>query len=428
MASVRKRSNKWYARFKNERGAPVERATNAYDKKSAIKIARQFETDAALRRAGVIDSRTETAHTHAQRPIEKHLADFRRKMEAADRSTDHIRRTCRFIREVCDHSQCETIGDLTLDAVNDYASELHASDLSARSVQARLTAIKAFTKWLHERGRLLADPLISVRKPNPRLDRRLERRMLLPTEWPWLVASLELGREHHGMPAAERHLLYDVAIQTGLRSAEIRSLTRGSLEFHGQRPTIVLRAIHAKNKKRAIQDISADLGSRLRDHITAKTPTATMFNLPSAFKMAEMLRADLADARQVWVRAAPDPDVRAQRENADFLLATNDAKQTIDFHALRHTCGAWLALARTPLNVVQQVMRHASITLTIDTYGHLEPGATTAAIASLDTIRTPAVPLATGTDNSVVPTICPSPRATDRYSLHSPAIPREAKN
>ena len=46
----------------------------------------------------------------------------------------------------------------------------------------------------------------------------------------------------------------------------------------------------------------------------------------------------------------------------------------IDFHSLRHTCGAWLAMTGAYPKVVQQVMRHQSITLTMDTYGHLFPG------------------------------------------------------
>jgi len=38
------------------------------------------------------------------------------------------------------------------------------------------------------------------------------------------------------------------------------------------------------------------------------------------------------------------------------------------------TCGAWLVLAGVSLNVVQKVMRHSTIKLTVDTYGHTLPG------------------------------------------------------
>ena len=46
----------------------------------------------------------------------------------------------------------------------------------------------------------------------------------------------------------------------------------------------------------------------------------------------------------------------------------------LDFHSLRHTCGAWLAMTGARPKAVQAVMRHSTITLTMDTYGHLFPG------------------------------------------------------
>jgi integrase len=58
----------------------------------------------------------------------------------------------------------------------------------------------------------------------------------------------------------------------------------------------------------------------------------------------------------------------------DFLSPTNHEGETLDFHCLRHTCGAWLAMTGVHPKVVQTVMRHSAITLTMDSYGHLFPG------------------------------------------------------
>ena len=75
-----------------------------------------------------------------------------------------------------------------------------------------------------------------------------------------------------------------------------------------------------------------------------------------------MLRADLAAARAAWLKEAPDEAERARREKSDFLLPTNHGGEHLDFHSLRHTCGAWLALAGCHPKVVQTVMRHSTIT------------------------------------------------------------------
>ncbi len=129
-----------------------------------------------------------------------------------------------------------------------------------------------------------------------------------------------------------------------------------------------------------------------------------MFSLPAEYDMADMLRADLADARAAWLEQAKrDPDEYARRDESDFLSVANHDGELVDFHALRHTCGAWLAMASVHPKVVQTVMRHSTITLTMDTYGHLFPGQEADAVDQLrDVIGDgPTALQATGTDTAV---------------------------
>jgi len=106
--------------------------------------------------------------------------------------------------------------------------------------------------------------------------------------------------------------------------------------------------------------------------------------MPYNSDVARMLRADLADAREAWLDDANrDPKEYARRKQSDFLLETNQEGEVLDFHALRHTCGAWLAMTGAHPKVVQTVMRHSTITLTMDTYGHLFPGQEADAISRL---------------------------------------------
>jgi len=81
--------------------------------------------------------------------------------------------------------------------------------------------------------------------------------------------------------------------------------------------------------------------------------------------------------------ARKDQQERKRREESDFLLEANFEGEVLDFHALRHTCGAWLALTGAHPKTVQSVMRHSTITLTMDTYGHLFPGQEAEAVSKL---------------------------------------------
>jgi len=407
MASVfkrgkRRRNRYYYFSWHDHAGKRHTRCSRTTDKAAAERIAAKLEADAALRRERVIDPALEAISQQSQRAIDEHLADYEAKMRAADRSADHVARTARFIRAIAEAAGFVTIAGITADAVNTFATELREKR-SARTVEAHLTAIKGFTRWLTENDKLPRDPLASVKKPNPKSDRRRERRMLLPDEWQWVRSvTLAEGVERFGMTAAERALLYTTAIQTGLRSGELRSLTRGRLFLEGEQPYVTCRAGSTKNAKDARQYIQPELAEQLRAHVATKAPRAPVFALPHQTNVADMLRADLADARRAWLKATwQNPEEHARRQESDFLAPGNHEGETLDFHSLRHTCGAWLAIAGVHPKVVQVVMRHSSIVLTMDTYGHLFPGQEADAVARLgDMLATPPKAMqATGTDD-----------------------------
>jgi len=93
-----------------------------------------------------------------------------------------------------------------------------------------------------------------------------------------------------------------------------------------------------------------------------------------------------------------DTDAGAKRQKSDFLAVANHEGETLDFHALRHTCGSWLALQGVHPNVIKTVLRHSTITLTMDTYGHLLPDQHAEAVGGMASMMTSDAPLkATGT-------------------------------
>ena len=139
-------------------------------------------------------------------------------------------------------------------------------------------------------------------------------------------------------------------------------------------PYITCKSGSTKDRKDARQFIQPDLAADLQNHVATKAPKTLIFHMPHETNVARILRGDLATARGIWLKeAVDDPDEYARCEQSDFLSDTNGEGELIDFHSLRHTCGAWLAMTGAHPKVVQQVMRHKSITLTMDTYGHLFP-------------------------------------------------------
>ncbi|MFK8111339.1 MAG: tyrosine-type recombinase/integrase, partial [Rubripirellula sp.] len=133
----------------------------------------------------------------------------------------------------------------------------------------------------------------------------------------------------------------------------------------------------------AKQYIDAELTVRLTSHIRNRVKSAKLFPFTDQRNVATMLRSDLANARKEWIDAATTQTEIKRRQCDDFLAVENADAETLDFHALRHTCGAWLAIAGVHPKIIQTVMRHGTITLTMDRYGHLFPGQDAAAVNSI---------------------------------------------
>jgi integrase len=378
MASVFKRGGKanrggaWYAAWKGSDGKRKTKCTGTTDKSAAERIAAKFEAEAALRREGVIDAQLEGVADQARRSIESHLADYEAKLAATSKGGYHVHSTLKAIRDCCEAAGFRIAADIAADGVNHFAAKLRTMKQSARSIQFKIGAIKGFAKWLSATNKLPRNPLESVEKPNPDNDRRYERRMLLPAEWSYLRTHAK--GERFGISAAERVLLYATAIQTGLRSSELRSLTPGKLFLTGDKPYLVCKAGNTKNAKEARQYVRPDLAEALRKHVAGKRGSA-VFKMPDPSDVSAMFKADLVAARMAWIdEAKADRQEQVRRGKSDFLHDVNQDGEVLDFHSLRHTCGAWLAMAGAHPKAVQTTMRHSAITLTMDTYGHLFPG------------------------------------------------------
>ena len=71
-----------------------------------------------------------------------------------------------------------------------------------------------------------------------------------------------------------------------------------------------------------------------------------------------------------------------------FAPALARAGLKFRFHDLRHACASWMIQAGIPLPVVQKHLGHESITITVDTYGHLDRASGRAAAEAIGRLLT----------------------------------------
>jgi integrase len=308
---------------------------------------------------------------------------------------------------------------------------------AAQTCNFYLQAFRQFCRWMVRDGRASESPVAHLSGYNVRTDRRHDRRALTVEEIRTLLKATQQAPDRFGMTGPERALVYRLALETGLRAGEIRTLTRGSFRLEGTDPTVAVTAVATKNKRPAIIPLRAKLARSLHDHLATKTPTAVAFVLPE--KTAKMLRADLADARAKWLKGAKTQQERKQREETTFLAYRDDADRVADSHCLRHSFLTALAKAGVHPKTMQTMARHSDVKLTLGVYSHTLREDERSALDRLPNFDPPAgsEQRATGTDDATAPAqsgdtdlaLCLARDGSDRcQSMHRNAGPEGASD
>ena len=266
-------------------------------------------------------------------------------------------------------------------------------------------AVKGFSRWLWRDGRAREHALAHISTSNPEADRRRQRRALTPEEAARLVEAAETGPVVMGMTGPDRATAYRVALGTGFRADELRSLTPASFRLDDNPPVVVCEAGYTKNgHPGAEQPIPDALAALLRPWLAARPADRPVFKLR---RPAEMIRADL--------------------EAASIPYET--ASGVIDFHAMRGSYVSHLVASGASVKTCQVLARHSTPTLTIGIYAKASLHDIKGAVEALPDLTGPIRPPSpkprvqqVRTDNisaNALPTICP-PEGTERGGICRP--------
>lgn len=169
--------------------------------------------------------------------------------------------------------------------------------------------------------------------------------------------------------------IFLTALRTGMRQGEILGLQWGDIDWNGKfieirRASWNRIVTTPKNGKSRRVDMSDQLAQVLSEHKLALAKQA----LKKGRTMSE------------WVfPSSVGAPLEPNRVREAFFLALKHAGlRRIRFHDLRHSFASWLIANGESLAYVKEQLGHHSIQITVDTYGHLVPGANRKAVNALD--------------------------------------------
>ncbi len=415
-------SSKWYVEFRDHLQT-VRRLAGFTDRKATEELGRNLERlvemqlsgagpDAPLARwlealpvkmrenltrIGLLDSK----RAGASKPLAEHLEDFRKSLVAKETTAKYIKLTVSRVSKVLDGCRIVFWSDISASGVQNFLAELRGNGegISVQTSNYYLQAAKQFCRWMVKDGRASESPLDYLDALNPRTDRRHQRRALSVDECRNLIAAAMNGPVCFGMRGPERALLYRLDLETGLRAAELGSLTRSSFRLDGEKPTVTVLAAYSKHRREDVLPLREATAAELALHLALKLPSAKAFAMPA--RSAAMLREDLTAAGIPYV---------------------DDDGRHADFHALRHTFITNLANSGIHPKTAQTLARHSTITLTMDRYTHTVLETQKAAVAQLPDLSLPtaAEVRATGTDGESVLASCLASESGEHATRRDP--------
>ena len=336
---------------KNVRGCKDKGATEA--------LAKRLETEAWERRKGLVNVKAEAYGAAEAKPLRAHLADFAKALRGRGNTEKHVALTQAHVERVLTAAKAERISELSPSRVQAALATLRGEGRGLTTCNHALRAVKSFGKWLVRDGRAAEDALAYMAAFNTATDVRHRRRALSEAELALLVSAAEAGPERFALSGRDRAALYTLAVETGLRANELRSLTPESFALDADPPVVVVAAGYSKRRRQDEQPIRPDLAARLRAWLVGKAAGVPVFGKLS--RTADMVKADLAAAG----------------------LPYETAEGMADFHSLRHSFISRLVGSGANVKVCQQLARHSTPTLTIGRYAHAGLAERVAALAGL---------------------------------------------
>jgi integrase len=354
------------------------------------------------------------AKAAARKPLAAHLDDWKDALQAKGSTAGHANQHFKQAQRIVDGCSFITLADISASRVEQFIANLRENQtddegITRRGVSAAtsnhyLTAIKGFCAWLVKDRRRHDNPLVHLGRIDTQADRRHDRRALSIEELRWLLDVTENGYtrldENHqrvkvgpfdqdGMSAADRGLLYRVAVETGLRAGELRSLTRGSFKLDGDQPEVTAKAGYTKNRKVAHLPLRPSTVALLASHLAGKMPSAAAFMMPQKHHVIDMFRSDLERARAAWLDSRQTAQERSKAEQTYFLAYIDADGLYADFHSLRHTFISNLVAGNVHPKTAQRLARHSDINLTMNLYTHLRRENLSSAVDLLPNLDAP---------------------------------------
>ena len=378
MASLRKRNEFWYIRYRDETGKQTERKASR-DKSVAKSMMKDLENRVTGIKLGTLDPRDSDAMEAERIPIVDHVADY---IGSLDVSSTHLENVTHRLGWFLEETKVSRLSQLRPSLADSALKVLRDQGLSEQTIQHYAVCWKSFAKWCWRDRRTRTDLLAELKLP--KVVTTAQRRALTSELAARLIEATRRGPRRRKMTGEDRSWLYALAAITGLRRGELQSLTPESFSLEGSPPVVSLPGRDTKNSEDAIQPLPAHVVPSLRSWLALRPVGRSLW--PAEPNSAAMLRADLKVA-------GIEPDGYC-------------------FHSLRHTYVSAIVRCGGSVKDSMELARHHDADLTFGRYAHTRLEDLAAVVDRMPDLLSHTLPtsgVSTGLNGTTLETMKPCP-------------------
>ena len=169
--------------------------------------------------------------------------------------------------------------------------------------------------------------------------------------------------------------LYVLAVTTGMRRGEVLGLKWSDIDLEKATVSVRRTLTRTDNGKRVTLGDPKTKRSRRTIRLTPQAVEALRVHLEKQLQEMEALGDRYSDQGLVFTTEAGTPiNPSNLRQRSLAPLLKRAGLPHIRFHDLRHTCATLLLSKNVHPKFVQELLGHATIAITLDTYSHVLPG------------------------------------------------------
>lgn len=362
----------WSFVFKDASGVVRRRSAKTKDLRIAREQLAAAQREAEQQRNGHVDRYAATR----KQPIAELVIEFKNHLEAEGRTAVYVKAVIRQIRGYLAFANPPTIPSIHAPDAERFLDQVRQKH-SVKTRDNYAGALRAFGRWLERSGRWDVDPFRTVRIKTPKRDKHLtykrhsfrfaEAERLVEAAWARFEAEKAQGTG--GCPVwpgydevvRDRQVLYWFALTTGFRVAECGAILWEDLTLDVGAPCVRLSGHFTKNGNDARVPLQPFVVDALKDMRTRRSRAAVRRGDPVVTETDPVFRVPRTIAELVRKDAA----------FAGLIPQKSPTSKRVDFHALRKSCARILIELNVHPKIIQAVLRHSDIRLTMDLYGEL---------------------------------------------------------